>query len=291
MSKPVYISHIRKRINVSTTLFLRKTNPKFTLQRNIMSSNTQQSISSTIKSLSEFIQLNAPAILLTDCHPDLIKEIQGILKIEVDGIAGSLTKQAFAEFKQDNQLKFPFGLGVTTAKELLNEKGKEETASNEPANSDAKPNAAVGTRTGHSMKLPTGELVYENQYIVEGIPLTWGEATKGCTRIPTAKEYVENAVRLAKTWGEVREKFGSPIYITSGYRPPYANRAVGGARNSQHLYFRALDMQPLNGEYRKLWEVLKAAQFTGLGDAVFMGRNKGFFHSDIRPGSRVIFAY
>ena len=73
-----------------------------------MSSNTQQSISSTIKSLSEFIQLNAPAILLTDCHPDLIKEIQGILKIEVDGIAGSLTKQAFAEFKQDNQLKFPF---------------------------------------------------------------------------------------------------------------------------------------------------------------------------------------
>jgi hypothetical protein len=36
------------------------------------------------------------------------------------------------------------------------------------------------------MKLPGGEIGYANQYIVEGIPLTWGEATKDCTRIPTS---------------------------------------------------------------------------------------------------------
>ncbi|MFB2834336.1 D-Ala-D-Ala carboxypeptidase family metallohydrolase, partial [Floridanema evergladense] len=82
-----------------------------------------------------------------------------------------------------------------------------------------------------------------------------------------------------------------PLYITSGYRPPYVNQAIGGARNSQHLYFRALDMQPMNKDFRKLFDVLKASSFTGLGDAVFMGRNKGFFHADIRPGNRVIFAY
>lgn len=141
------------------------------------------------------------------------------------------------------------------------------------------------------MTLPGGKIVYANEYIVEGIPLTWGEATKDCTRIPTSSEYVANAIRLAKTWGEVRDKFGSPIRITSAYRPPAVNRSVGGARNSQHLYFRALDMQPLNGDFRRLWEVLKDSQFTGLGDAVFMGRNKGFFHADTRPGSRIIFAY
>ncbi|MFM2062351.1 MAG: hypothetical protein RLZZ507_2021 [Cyanobacteriota bacterium] len=247
----------------------------------------------TLKSLSEFVQLNPPAIFITDAHPDLIKEIQEILKIEVDGIVGPLTKQAFAEFKEFNQLQYPLGLGVTTAKELLEFKGKEETASttDDSTGSEAKLNPSAGSRTGATMKLPGGEIVYANQYIVEGIPLTWGEATKNCTRIPTSAEYVANAIKVAKTWGPVREKFGSPIRITSGYRPPQVNKSIGGARNSQHLYFRAIDMIPMNGDFRKLWDVLKASQFSGLGDAVFMGRNKGFFHADIRPGGRVIFPY
>lgn len=245
------------------------------------------------KSLSQFVEANAPTILLTDCPPELIKEIQSILKIDVDGIIDSMTKQAFTEFKQDNDLEFPLNLGVTTAKELLKQKSQEETSANEPNNggSTAKINPNAGSRTGNFMKLPTGEVVYENELIVAGIPLTWGEATKGCTRVPTTKEYVDNAIKLAKVWGEVREKFGSPLVITSGYRPLQVNRSIGGARNSQHLYFRALDMKPMNGDYKKLLEVLKASKFTGLGDAVFMGRNKGFFHADIRPGSRVVFAY
>ena len=37
--------------------------------------------------------------------------------------------------------------------------------------------------------------------------------------------------------------------------------------------------------------MLKASQFTGLGDAVFMGRNQGFFHGDTRPSGRIIFPY
>jgi hypothetical protein len=257
-----------------------------------MAFTTEQPVSSnTIKSLSEFIQKNAPAIPLANCHPDLIKEIQSILKIEVDGVVGPMTLLAFAEFKQYNHLEFPTGLGVSTAKELLEQKGKEEQASNDEEPGEPKLNPAAGSRTGKSMTLPNRDIVYENEFIVAGIPLTWGEATKDCTRIPTANEYVENAIHLAKVWGGVREKFGSPIKITSGYRPPNVNSSVGGARFSQHLYFRALDMVPLNGDFRKLWEVLKDSEFNGLGDAVFMGRNKGFFHGDTRPGSRVIFPY
>lgn len=248
-------------------------------------------LNATYQSLEEFIAANAVTVSLTDCHPELIKEIQAILKIDVDGVVGSMTKQAFAEFKLDNHLQFPLDLGVTTASELLKYKGKEETASNDGDSSQPRINPDAGSHTGQSMRLPTGEIVFANQYILEGIPLTWGEATKNCSRVPTAKEYVDNAVRLAKVWGEVRSKFGSPIYITSGYRPPSDNARVGGVPNSQHLYFRALDMQPLNRDFRKLFEVLKASSFTGLGDAVFMGRNKGFFHADIRPGSRIIFPY
>jgi hypothetical protein len=256
-----------------------------------MTSNSQDS-AKEIKSLEEYIKVNAPAIFITDAHPDLVKEIQALLKIDVDGIVGPMTKQAFIEFKEENELQYPLGLGVTTAKELLKLKGEEETSSETAdPNSPAKLNKDAGSKTGATMRLPGGEIVYANQYIVPGIPLTWGEATKNCTRIPTSSEYVANAIRLAKVWGGVRDRFGSPIRITSGYRPPHVNRAVGGARNSQHLYFRALDMVPLNGEYRRLWEVIKASEFTGLGDAVFMGRNKGFFHGDIRPSGRVIFPY
>lgn len=239
--------------------------------------------------LESFIKSNSSAISILDISPELTKEIQTLLKIEADGVVGELTKQAFAEFKTDSNLEYPLILGITTAKELL-ELTKEETSANDTALPQVLLKDA-GSKTGRFMKLPTGELVFSNQYIVDGIPLTWGEATKDCTRIPTSKEYVANAVKLAKTWGIVRDKFGSPLSITSGYRPPAVNNSVGGAKNSQHLYFRALDMIPLNGDFRKLLDVLKASDFTGIGDAVFMGRNKGFLHADIRPGGRVIFPY
>jgi len=41
----------------------------------------------------------------------------------------------------------------------------------------------------------------------------------------------------------VRDRFGRPVVITSGYRTQAHNRAVGGAANSQHLYGRAADVR------------------------------------------------
>jgi hypothetical protein len=245
-----------------------------------------------IKSLAEFIQVNAPATPIAICHANLIKEIQALLKIGADGIVGPITRQALTDFKLSNSLEGTLVIDVTTAKALLNLKGNEETASSDDSNvPEPKLNTNAGSKTGPSMTLPTGEVVYANQYIIQGIPLTWGEVTSNCTRVPTVKEYVDNALRLAKVWGGVRAKFGSPIQITSGYRPPEVNRQVGGVSNSQHLYFRAVDMKPMNGDFKTLWQVLEASEFVGLGDAVFRGRNKGFFHGDVRPGQRLVFAY
>ena len=39
----------------------------------------------------------------------------------------------------------------------------------------------------------------------------------------------------------IREHFGKPITITSGYRTAAHNAAVGGAKSSQHLLGRAAD--------------------------------------------------
>lgn len=145
-----------------------------------------------------------------------------------------------------------------------------------------------GSNTGNSMRLPTGETVYANQLIIESIPLTWGEMTKNCTRFPATKEIVFNIEVITKEFGEIRDKAGVPLVITSGYRPAAVNRAVGGARFSQHVHGLAIDVCPKPGtiSLNKLYEIIKAVAVTGgIGD----GRHRGFIHRDRRPNKRVIY--
>lgn len=40
----------------------------------------------------------------------------------------------------------------------------------------------------------------------------------------------------------VRERIGKPITVTSGYRPPELNKAIGGVSTSNHLYGYAADV-------------------------------------------------
>ena len=44
----------------------------------------------------------------------------------------------------------------------------------------------------------------------------------------------------------LREAWGAPIIVTSGYRCQRLNKAVGGASNSQHLYGQAADIRTVS---------------------------------------------
>ena len=46
---------------------------------------------------------------------------------------------------------------------------------------------------------------------------------------------------LVATLQRIRDKSG-PVVVTSGYRCPVHNEAVGGVNNSQHIYGRAADI-------------------------------------------------
>lgn len=54
-------------------------------------------------------------------------------------------------------------------------------------------------------------------------------------------EIIENLKKLAATLEQVRNLYNQPIYITSGYRCPALNKAVGGAATSDHLNGLAVD--------------------------------------------------
>ena len=44
----------------------------------------------------------------------------------------------------------------------------------------------------------------------------------------------------------IRSRYGKPIVVTSGYRSPEHNEAVGGVKNSFHTLGLAADIRPLN---------------------------------------------
>lgn len=46
----------------------------------------------------------------------------------------------------------------------------------------------------------------------------------------------------------IRESWGMPIYVNSGYRCTKLNKAVGGVSNSQHLYGEAADIDTRKGK-------------------------------------------
>lgn len=72
-------------------------------------------------------------------------------------------------------------------------------------------------------------------------------------------EVVDNLRALCRNVLEpARLAFGAPIYITSGYRCPELNKAVGGKPTSQHLRGEAADLQVRGMEnLRKLYKLIK----------------------------------
>ena len=108
---------------------------------------------------------------------------------------------------------------------------------------------------------------------------------KGIDNTPNS-EIVSNLEQLVdKILDPLREKFGEPIIINSGYRSPALNKAVKGAVNSQHVYGQAADITSGSKSGNKKLFIL--AQSLNLPfDQLIDEKNYSWIHISYSPRNR-----
>lgn len=84
---------------------------------------------------------------------------------------------------------------------------------------------------------------------------------------------------------QLRDQVGRPVIVTSGYRTPEHNRAIGGAERSFHMQGLAADIVVEGMSSAELADVAKQIGFTGIG----VYPRRGHCHVDVRPGPQTVF--
>tara|TARA_R110000765_G_scaffold423083_1_gene531469 strand:+ start:559 stop:942 length:384 start_codon:yes stop_codon:yes gene_type:complete len=97
---------------------------------------------------------------------------------------------------------------------------------------------------------------------------------------PVPEEYYENVQDLMDNLDVIREHFGYPINVNSGYRTPDYNKAIGGAKNSQHLTASAADIR-LNVTPSVVQKAIKQLMEDGKIKKGGLGIYSNFTHYDI----------
>lgn len=97
---------------------------------------------------------------------------------------------------------------------------------------------------------------------------TLKELTKTNTGLPNliTDLEIDNLTRLCqKVLQPLRDIYGKPIIVNSGYRSDRVNKAVGGVPTSQHRKGEAADITAgSKEENKKLFDILKTMEFDQL---------------------------
>ena len=84
-------------------------------------------------------------------------------------------------------------------------------------------------------------------------------ARKGIKNDPSIEECKSLTALIDKVLDPLREAYGKPIIVSSGYRCPKLNAAVGGSASSQHVKGEAADIRSVADtpeENKKLFDLI-----------------------------------
>lgn len=116
-------------------------------------------------------------------------------------------------------------------------------------------------KQGEMKYFTINELTYSSTAVARGIDNT-----------PNAEQEQNLRALCISMLDKIREKYGKPIKVSSGFRSPALNKAVGGASNSQHLTGMAADLVPANG-FGSVDEIFNAARAVGGYDQLIIEEN------------------
>lgn len=87
-------------------------------------------------------------------------------------------------------------------------------------------------------------------------------AARGIDNTPTPEAKARMTALIDNLLDPIREAWGKPIAVNSGYRCPALNKAVGGVPTSQHLSGEAADITTGSKEgNRRLFELIRDGGF------------------------------
>lgn len=92
-------------------------------------------------------------------------------------------------------------------------------------------------------------------------------------------------MRLLVSLDALRRRWGKPLRITSGLRCPHHNRAVGGTRDSLHIYGQAVDLAGEGIHSVEFFVAAMWARFGGFGQGEWKkddGSIVRILHLDVR---------
>ena len=100
--------------------------------------------------------------------------------------------------------------------------------------------------------------------------------------LSTPKNLMPNIQELADNLQVLRDYFGLPISINSGYRSPSHNRSIGGVKNSQHVQGKAADITVSGKSPKEVHQAIENLIAEGKMKQGGLGLYSTFVHYDIR---------
>ena len=111
---------------------------------------------------------------------------------------------------------------------------------------------------------PWGDKREASYFTIQEMTSSATAQREGIDNRPPTSAYHLLHVLVEQLLDPIREAWGAPILVSSGYRCKELNALVGGAKNSHHLLGCAADLiAGSKAEHRKLFELIQQMQLQG----------------------------